>query len=373
MDCEQESVHGQSWQTVSLEHNLGNTPQMKIIALVILFVLHFTVWPSITEAQAADASHGNFVMGLDQRLGGGDLTALQRQSALTIATTLRTILLRDSAVSSPEGYSVRVHRAFGSRNGVSSFDSGQSFFAGAYGTFFSAEAKPSPTHFGNPDFGIYINTVLQCPMMEFSPPNGGDDHWRVDGHLPVLQGGRRTGDFRGYEIYDGQCVIMSRSHEKPFLPLTREQFLRMQIQTLQIRMERLRSQYAGQTLDPTVRDALESVSRQAIDAIAQLNQTLASMSAESRQAQAAVRTGYADAELSSVEDKDAIPLSVPNPAFFDKSLPSTTVQAIAVFIPFLQLGERAAGLPPGLSDEWRPAAEQVRDRLDWSALAALLN
>ena len=327
---------------------------------------------AIVPARGADVIHGSLVAGLDQRLGSGDLGVPQQQAALALANIIRTILLRDAAVSSPEGYSVRVHRAFGSRAEWGNIDSGLLFFAGAYGTFFSAEAKPSPTHFGHPEFGIYANTVLQCPLTEFSPPNGSDERWLIDGHLPVLQGGRRTGEFRGYSIYDGQCIIMTHRQERPFIPLTREQFVHLQIETLQKRIAKLRSQYSGQGLDTTVREALESISKEVNDAVTQLSQNLASMDTDSRRAPAAVRLGYAQADLVDIDDKDAVPLSIPSPDFFDRSLPSTTVQAIEVYMPFLQSGERAAGLPAGLPDDWRPAAEKIRDQLDWPALAALL-
>ena len=96
------------------------------------------------------------------------------------------------------------------------------------------------------------------------------------------------------------------------------------------------------------------------------------MDASTRRSPAFVQTGYAEAKLVAPTDDGAVPLSVPNPAFFKRSLPSDAVQAIAVYIPFLQAGARPEGLPAGLPEDWRPAAERIRDQLDWAGLAALL-
>src|SRR5579863_10074975 len=122
-----------------------------------------------SHAQLIDPVHGTpgtYVAGIDQKIGGSDLAPTQRQAALALAGTLRDILVKDRAIASPVGYSVRVNRAFGRVTDWAGFDSGLPFYAGAIGTFFAADAKPSPTHFSGPDFGIYVNTVLQCPLQE---------------------------------------------------------------------------------------------------------------------------------------------------------------------------------------------------------------
>jgi hypothetical protein len=308
------------------------------------------------------------VSGIDQKIGAGQLDPGTRKSALAVAASVRDILLRDPAVSQPVGYTVRVHRAFGSQTDWAKFDSGLPFFAGAYGTFFIAGEKPSPAHFGAPNFGIYVNTVLQCPILEFSP-DASNQPWRVAGNLPVLQGGRRTGEIHGFAIYDGQCAIASRRNEPPFLPLTREQYMLLRINTLE---DRLKNMPSGQTMDASVREAVDSATKQIDNTIAQMQQELAHMSAAERGAPVAVRVGYAQIELASIEDPEAIPLSVPNPAFFDRSLPASTVQSLAVYLPFLQSANRAPGLPAGLSEDWLAAANAIRDRLDWKALKALV-
>lgn len=314
--------------------------------------------------------HGYLVLGTDQSIGGASLESAQLQQALRVASTLREVLQRDSAIATRAGYSLRIHRAFGKLSDWVDFDSGLPFFAGAYGVLFAADVKPSPTHFSSPDFGIYANTVLQCPMNEFSPP-GAKQPWRLAGNLPVLQGGRRTGEIHGFAIYDGQCAIAGRGKQPPFLPLTHEQYVKLQIGSLNDQLMNLPSDASS---IPAMRDAYQSAITQLKEAIGQLQQQLANMSMAERSAPVAVRTGYMEATLSSIDDREAVPLSVPNPAFFDRSLPTSTVQSIAVYLPFLQAGPRQAGLPPGPPQDWQflPAAEAIRDGLDWAALGAML-
>ena len=96
------------------------------------------------------------------------------------------------------------------------------------------------------------------------------------------------------------------------------------------------------------------------------------MNAAERQTPVAVRLGYAQTDLADINDPEATPLSVPNPAFFDRSLPGAAIQSVAVFLPFLQSGNRAPGLPAGLPEDQRHNMESVRNGLDWAALTALL-
>lgn len=330
---------------------------------------------AVGHAQQIDPEHGaagTFVAGIDQKLGGPDLPAARRQDALTIAGKLRDILDRDQAVTKPVGYSIRANRVYGKVTEWANFDSGLPFYAGAIGTFFPAEEKPGPTYFKGVDFGIYVNTVLQCPLDAFSPPDANGVPWKVNGNLPVLEGGRRTGDFRGYSIYDGQCVIIGRSSVPPFVPLTREQYIQLEIAGYKDRLDKMNKQFAGQTSIPAVQQAVQTANQQLNDEIAQLQQQLTGMSTADRNGPAAVQTGYQKATLAGMDEDGAIPLSVPNPAFFDRALPATTVQSVAVYIPFLQAGAKQAGLPVGLSEDWRPATENIRDGLDWAAVASLV-
>ena len=316
---------------------------------------------------AAPAGSGYLVLGMDQRIGGADVAPAQRQQALSIAARLREVLQRDPAVAQPAGFSVRMQRAYGRRTDWADFDSGLPYYAGIYGTFFAADVKPSPTHFGNPDFGVYANTVLQCPMQQFTSPWASGTPWSL-GDLPVLQGGRRTGEVHGYPVYDGQCVILSHSKEPAFRPLTHEEFLQLQLRDFKAKADKMHQQFSGQPLDPSVRDAIASADKVIQDEIAQLEQQISQMDPETRQAPAAVQ----EADLVSIDTEGAVPLSVPNPAFFNRSLPATQVQAIAVYLPFVQSEPRAAWLPAGLPTDWEPALQRIRDGLDWQALGALV-
>lgn len=324
-------------------------------------------------AQAAGAGQaGNSVAGLDLRIGGTDVAAPQKQAALAIAAKLKAILEENPAITHPMGYSLRIQRAYGKVTDFAHFDSGLPFYAGVFGTVFGPNVKPSATSFGNPDFGIYANTVLQCPMQEFTHPLAQGTPWRL-GNLPVVQGGRRTRETHGYAIYDGQCVIVTKSKVAPFRPLTVEEYLQLEIGNVNTRLDSLHQRYAGRKMDAGMQAAIEGADKQLQNAITQLKQQLAGMSAASRQAPAAVRTGYMEANLVSADAKDAVLLSVPNPAFLNRSLPAGEVQVLSVFLPFVQPGPRADGLPPGLGPSWEPAMGRIRDGMDWEALGGLVH
>ncbi len=315
--------------------------------------------------------HGNFVLGIDQKVGSASLAPAQRTAALALASKARDILVRDSAVASPIGYSVRVNRVYGRITDWVNFDSGLSFYTGASAAFFAAGEKPSPTDFGQMDFGVYLNTVIACPLSDFSPP-AASAPWVVNGNLPVVEGGRRTGEIHGFPVYDGQCAILGRSNQPAFIPLTREQFIQLQIALYKERQANMHKQLAGQPLSGPMGDAFASVEKDLDEAIANQQNKLASMSPSDRAAPAAVLTGYGTADLTDINDDGAVPLSIPNPAFFDRSLPPSVIQSVAVYIPFLNGAPRAEGLPSGLSEDWMPAGAKIRDQLDWSALAALV-
>jgi len=322
------------------------------------------------EIDPVNGKHGSFVVGIGQKVGGANLDAASRQSALAVADKVLAVVRRDPAIASPVGYSVRVNPVFGKRTDWADFDSGLPFYAGVVGSFFAADEKPSPTAFKGPDFGVYVNTALQCPVNTFTHPLS-KHPWMLDGKFPVIEGGRATGAFRGYTIYDSQCVVLSRKKEPPFVSLTREQYVRLEIESLKERVEITRQNLAGQT-NPALRSAGDSALQHIAAAITERQQELDAMDASTRGAPAFVQTGYSEAKLVDSGDDGAIPLSVPNPAFFDHSLPSATVQAIAVYVPFLQSGPQPEGLPAGLPDDWRPAMEKIRDQLDWAGLTALL-
>jgi hypothetical protein len=345
------------------------TSRMGGSAVLLLLSLSVAL-PAVAQG-GADQRSGNFVMGPDEKIGRADLAAPQRQAALAVAAKLQAVLTSDPAIAHPVGFSVRLQRAYGRRTDWADYDSGLPYYAGVFGTLFEAQATPSATHFGNPEFGVYANTVLQCPMQEFSPPLADGASWKL-GNLPVLQGGRRTGEIQGYPIYDGQCVIISRSKEPAFRPLTREEYLRLELANLKGKMDKVRQQLAEPSLDASMHDAIASVEKPLQEAITQHEQEIASMDAETRRSPAAVQTGYQQADLVGVETEGAVPLSVPNPAFLDHSLPANQIQVVSVFLPFVQSGDRAAGLPAGLAADWQPAVEQIRDGLDWNGLGTLV-
>ena len=328
-------------------------------------------WRALRAEPQSGARPGAFVLGIDRQIGGSPVDPAQREAASALATSVLDILRRDPAVASPTGYSVRVNRATGKRTDWAHFDSGLPFYAGAFGTLFSVDARPNPGGQGAANFGIYANTVLGCPATEFQHP-GSKAPWRIEDDRPVLIGERRTGELHGYPIYDRQCVVLSTRKDPPFVPLTRERFLRLRIQDLRARLASVRTQYAGQATDETVRAAIDSAVKLITEAVEEQESALAAMSDAERAAPSYVRPGDGEARLVDPDEDGAEPLTVPNPAFFDRARPPSVAQILAVYLPYVQSGPRSDVVPPDLPEEWRPAMEKIRDGLDWAALEALL-
>lgn len=338
-------------------------------ALVLVTTIHLVA--ADARRPQSDQARGTLVIGLDERIGGATVDDSSRQKALALAQAVRDILNKNPAIASPVGFSVRIHRAFGRKTDWAGFDSGLPFFAGAFGTLFGPDAKPSGTASSAPDFGIYVNTVLQCPVSTFSLLAAHGTTALVDG-LPVIEGGRRTGEFRGHAIYDTDCIILTRGNVPPFIPVTRERYMRLETDGLHRQLDDVRKQRTAQASIPALQAALQDAETQLTKLIAEREQAIASASPADRSRPAFVRLGYMEQDLVNPNDEGAVPLSTPNPAVFDRSLPPTAVQVVSVYLPFAQPGPRASGLPPGLGDTWRPIEERIRDQFDWTAIEALL-
>ena len=340
-------------------------------SVALAFVATIAVRTAPRGAHADRRQSGTFVIGSDQLIGGQPVDAAYRPAAQTLAQTVRDIVARNSAVASPSGFSVRIHRVMGRRTDWAHFDSGLPFFAGAVGVLFSAGARPSATAWSAPNFGIYVNTVLQCPVSTFSLPNAHGAVAQVDG-MPIIEGGRRTGDFRGHPVYDTDCIILTRGSRAPFIAVTRERYRRLEIDAIKGQLEEVRKQRAAQASNAALQSALQEAETEIAKLIAQRERAAAAESAADRARPAFVRPDGAESPLANPDEDGAIPLSTPNPALFDRSLPPSAVQVVSVYLPFAQSGARANGLPPDLGEEWRPIEERIRDQFDWSAIAALL-
>jgi hypothetical protein len=219
-----------------------------------------------------------------------------------------------------------------------------------------------------------VNTVGPRPENDAlpQPPDGGPPVFTL----------RQTGQFRGRPIYDRECTYIARRAAAPFVPVTRERFIRNRILTIRADSQRYASQMAkagasgaNASAQQFIRQGNEMLGGQ----IRGLEDQLASLSADERQQPVSVH-GYqifADvdfkrAELANADDPDATGVVQWNPAFFDHALPPDVPQIIWVCLPGLQ-----EGVPP-LHDQtsWDAQrariAGQLRDQIDWAGLEQMV-
>lgn len=334
----------------------------------------FVASPSAAQDYRPDESRrGTLVVGADERDGDGLTDLAQRRAALALAAALLDVFRRDPAISSPAGYMVRLHRVIGSRGAALAREPAMPYFAGVSGTYwgyFLKDGTPDPDASGKTPFEAYVNTLWACPYSEDFTVEDRDNPM-ADGGPTIIAGPRKTGQLRGHPIYNGQCVVITNRREPPFLPVTRERYMTLELLGMHAKVDRVRKQVDYDHLDPKWRAAYDDMSSQANKIIAAREAEFARMSAEERAAPAAVRhNGDNDSTLVSPDDPDGVPLVTINPAFFDRSLPPSRAQVIVVNLPFLQSGVT----PDRTPDEpaRRAHGEKIRDQLDWAALEAMV-
>ena len=321
-----------------------------------------------------DASRrGALALAADEQPGTGALPLVQRRAAFTLASAILDVFRRDPALASPVGYMVKLHRVIGSRGSELGREPAMPFYAGvsgAYWGYFLEDGKPDADASGKTPIDAYANTLWACPNSEdFAVEDRGKP--MLDGGPPILTGGRRTGEFRGHPVYNGQCIVITNRAEPPFLPVTRERYMKLEILGMRAKVDRFRKQVDYDHLDANWRTAYDNSLKQSEQIIAGREAEIARMSATDRGAPAAVRhNGPSDSTLVSPDDTDALPLVTINPAFFDRSLPPSKAQVIIVNLPFLQPGVK----PDRTPDEpaRRAHGEKIRDQLDWASLESMV-
>jgi hypothetical protein len=322
------------------------------------------------EWRPDESRHGTLTVGVTS--GGSGLEAADRRAALTLADSLLAVFRRNPAISSPVGYVVTLHREVGSNVGTERAD-GAPFYAGvsgAYWGYFLVDGKPNPDASGKTPIDAYANNLLGCPHSEDYDIENRDKPM-LDGGPLILADVRPTGVLRGHPIYNGQCVVITKRPEPPFLPVTRERYRKLEILGMRAKVERLRKQVDYDKLDPKWRAAYDENFKEAQQIIAGREAELARMSADDRAAPAAVRhNGADDSTLVSIDDPNGAPLVTINPAFYDHTLPPGAAQIIVVNVPFVQAGVTPKGPPD--EPQRRLHGERIRDGFDWPALEAMV-
>lgn len=318
------------------------------------------------EWRPDETRHGALVIGSDEN---GVRDPAERRAGLALADALLQVFRRDTAVTSSVGYTVKLHRLAGSHSGELGGDPAMPYYAGVSGAYFGyllRDGKPFPEAQGMTPFAAYINTLWGCPYSEdFAVEDRGKP--MLDGGPPILAGVRQTGELRGHPIYNGQCVVVTNRPGPPFLPVTRERYLRLEILGMRAKGEAQRKLIDYDKLDPKWRAAYDDAFKQSERIIAAREAELAGMSASDRHLPAAIRfNGGSDSTLVAVDEGGAVPLVTTNPAFFDRSLPPTKAQVIIVNLPFVQPGVKPQRTPD--EPARRAHGEKIRDGLDWEML-----
>lgn len=320
-----------------------------------------------------EARHGSLVMAADERDGDGLTDLAQRRAAIALAGTLLEVFRRDPAITSPTGYMVKLHRVVGSRGGELGGEPSMSYYAGvsgAYWGYFLRDGKPDPDASGKTPIRAFVNTLWACPYSEdYAVEDRGKP--MLDGGPPILAGVRQTGEFRGHPVFNGQCVVITSRAAAPYVPVTHERYMKLEILGMRTKLDRFRKQIDYDHLDAKWRAAYDNSLKESERIIASRQAELEAMSAKDRAAPAAVRhNGPSDSTLVSPDDAEALPLVTTNPAFFDRSLPPNRAQVVVVNLPFLQQGVAPQGTPD--EPARRAHGEKIRDQLDWAALEQMV-
>ncbi|HEX3868746.1 MAG TPA: hypothetical protein VHV78_18420 [Gemmatimonadaceae bacterium] len=388
------------------------------------------------QGDPAETHHGAFVLRSNAQMGLVIHNPAALAGALNGADKILAILRRDDALSAPVGYSAVVSRAAGmTSSGGDSIAPGLPAHWGVTGglDYFATEddgrgGQRVSDDGGRFDISVIVNGIGMLSDVEQVTP-------ALDHGPPILQGYRVTGTFRGHDVYNGECVFIARRPGvPPFVPVTKERYLRLRI--LKARADSARHTAEHRTMDeapgtsaalqqwirdkPTRQadmqktyDALKTVDRAQAETllvawkrseaeagaslreaassgaddrikqieregtageghyIASLVAQLDSLSPADKKSQAAVlQLGVDGEKLGMLDDPESVPLVQINAAFFDKTSPVTVPQLVSVCLPGLQEGVEVKRYE--WSDRRAHDAGLVRDRLDWAALEALV-
>ncbi len=389
--------------------------------------------PVHAQAQATpETAPGTLTLSRTGMNVGEPLAQSQRMTATAAEDALIALLKRNPALISPIGYDVILHRSDGRTHTASAFglpiDYGVSSYIWYKGWETSAAGvRTIATNNGRFDFTVLVNATGQGADV--------NEPLAADGGPPLIRGYRRTGTFRGHDVYDGECVFITASGLPPLVPVTRERYLSVKIaelrqssarhaaqqqaagttvmsdhyaQFLRDRPKReaemrkvyeeikksdpasanmmmeewkkaeaeseqqIRAANGGTDLDREIQHARAEGNAAAAGAIQALQSELEDMSpADRRRAAFIVDLGVGQTRLAGEDDTETTPLVQVNAAAYNKALGLEAAQVISVCLPGLQEGF------PKDDREWTPQRARdailIRDGLDWTSLEAMVN
>jgi hypothetical protein len=209
------------------------------------------------------------------------------------------------------------------------------------------------------DYPSVFTGVLAGNGVHGDPQNDEDDEGQFFADVPEPSETKH-----GFPVY-GDWVVITRTPAPIFLPVTRERYLKVVIARFDHTLTRaLSHKVANPTNDPTLATALSELDRliqERRSILNEMKQRLASMSATERALPAYVDSTDAIERMPKFDDGpgDSHGIVYFNPALFDRALPKTAPQMIAVKI------------VPG-EGELTDIVQKLDAAIDWNGLAALL-
>ena len=396
-----------------------------------MMLVPFAAFSRSAGAQATpETTRGPLMLKSGMGVGELPLPVQQAKAAMLGEDALMAILRGDAALANPVGYGVIMHRSEGRTQAAKAFglpfDYGLTNFIWYYG--WEDDDKGGRTiamNNGRFDFVVLVNgTGFGADINEPLAPDGGP---------PFIRGYAKTGTFRDRDVYDGQCVFLTRNGQPPLIPATRERYLIVGDCRRARRLDTARGRTAcaagdnvmGDNLKAYLRDRpkreadmraayteikktspeaaeqmLAAFKKGEADGEAQLRAAAPAMDQQIRQARAEgavdigltikklqtqldamspaerkrpafiVELGGGQSRLAGSDDSDTTPLVQVNVAAYDKRLAPEVPQVISVCIPGLQAGY------PKEDRNWTPQrardAQLIRDGLNWTALEAMV-
>lgn len=187
------------------------------------FVMLLGLAPAVGAQGSPETKHGTLTLWPAGMGIGEPLSASQAKAATAGEDWLMALFKRNHALGDPIGFKAVMHRS-----------DGRVLAAQALGLPFNYGITTSVTPFGVADDGKTIEanqTGFDFVVLVNGVGISGDiaEPMAADGGPSLVRGYRKTGTFRGYPVYDGQCVFITRNGQPPLVPVTRERYLRAKI------------------------------------------------------------------------------------------------------------------------------------------------
>lgn len=235
-----------------------------------------------------------------------------------------------------------------------------------------------------PRFMIYINwlgavypdvgKLMHAPAIE---PWGEELDYDFDEGEGIFYEPQKIDEFQGFSIYDADAIVITKSKEPLWLPVSRERFLKALIKEAEADVQELKERDEQQarddektyqelkSIDPARAEEVKKILEEGAEwnkkqikdeeaktrelaltknwklltsipeeRVRLLKEEFASLSPAERTSQAYYKVGMENSETLSglvpEGTKDANPLVTPNPYFFDSSIPKSDIQLIVI-------------------------------------------